>query len=113
MPDLLRIEGLSAGYAGQPVVLERAKLGDLIVDSLLQQVADRLGVTISAADVTAELNAESDIYGGRRTLEMQASSSSRHQDSSATSRTGRPPIRPVVGLGTSAVLTCGFTTDRG
>lgn len=60
-------------YAKQPLVLERAKLSDLITVRLLQQAADRLGVRVTDADVQDALRQESDVYGGQRVIELQAS----------------------------------------
>jgi hypothetical protein len=60
-------------YANRPVVLERAKLTSLIKERLLQQVADRLHVSVSDADVAAELRKQSDVYGGQRVVNLQAS----------------------------------------
>jgi SurA N-terminal domain len=62
-------------YARQPVVLERVKLSDLIYAQLLQQLADRLGVQVTDADVQDQLRKESDVYGGQRVIELQASQS--------------------------------------
>jgi hypothetical protein len=62
-------------YANRPVVLERAKLTSLIRDKLLQQVADRLDVTVSDADVAAALRKQGDVYGGQRVVNIQASRS--------------------------------------
>jgi hypothetical protein len=60
-------------YAQRPLVLERVKLGDLITTELLEQLADRLGVQVTDADVDAALRQESDVYGGQPTIERQAS----------------------------------------
>ena len=60
-------------YAQRPLALQRAKLADLINADLLQALAARLGVQVSAADVDAALRERSDTYGGQRVIELQAS----------------------------------------
>lgn len=63
-------------YAAQPLVLQRLELTNLVLDRLLTQLGDRLGVTVSDADVNTQIATLSDQFGFRKGLEQQLSAGS-------------------------------------